>query len=61
MVTKEVIAMIDYQKMYLSLFDKTEQVINILIEAQKQCEEIYILSERSSDETQEKNSSDTDK
>lgn len=34
--------MADYEKMYYKLFDATEKAINILIEAQKACEEIYM-------------------
>lgn len=32
----------DYKKMYLTLFRATEQAINALIEAQRECEELYI-------------------
>ena len=32
----------DYKKMYLILFRATEQAINMLIEAQRECEELYI-------------------
>lgn len=32
----------DYQKMYLEMVNATERAINILIEAQRKCEEIYI-------------------
>lgn len=32
----------DYKKMYLILFRATEQAINMLIEAQQKCEELYI-------------------
>lgn len=32
----------DYKKMYLTLFRATEQAINTLIEAQRECEELYI-------------------
>lgn len=32
----------DYKKMYLKLFQATEQAINTLIEAQRECEELYI-------------------
>jgi len=34
--------MADYQKMYGILFRKMEEAINILIEAQRECEELYI-------------------
>ena len=32
----------DYKKMYLTLFRATEQAINTLIQAQRECEELYI-------------------
>ena len=32
----------DYKKRYLKLFQATEQAINTLIEAQRECEELYI-------------------
>lgn len=32
----------DYQKMYLEMARETERAINILIDAQRKCEEIYI-------------------
>lgn len=32
----------DYKEMYLTLFRATEQAINTLIEAQHECEELYI-------------------
>ena len=32
----------DYKKMYLTLFRATEQAINTLIQAQQECEELYI-------------------
>lgn len=31
----------DYKKMYFTLFHATEQAINTLIEAQRECEEMY--------------------
>ena len=34
--------MSDYKKMYLILFRATEEAINTLIEAQRECEELYI-------------------
>lgn len=40
----------DYKEMYLSLFRATEKAINILIEAQNKCEDMYIEAE---DEYQE--------
>ncbi len=32
----------DYKKMYLKIVQETERAINILINAQRECEEIYI-------------------
>lgn len=32
----------DWKEMYLTLFRETEKAINILIEAQRRCEEMYI-------------------
>lgn len=32
----------DYQQMYLEMARETERAINILIDAQRKCEEIYI-------------------
>ena len=34
----------DYKEMYLHLFRETERAKSILIDAQRQCEEIYINS-----------------
>ena len=34
--------MADYKNMYLQLFRATEKAINILIEAQQTCEEMYL-------------------
>ena len=44
----------DYKEMYLTLFRATEKAINCLIEAQKNCEEMYIgMDESQSDENEE--------
>ena len=32
----------DYKEMYFKLFSATEESINILIKAQKECEELYM-------------------
>lgn len=32
----------DYQKLYLKMFNATEKAIEILVNAQKECEEMYI-------------------
>lgn len=37
--------MTDYKEMYLTLMNAVEDAINILVEAQRKCEEIYISSE----------------
>lgn len=39
---KEVKSMPDWKEMYLTLFRETEKAINILIDAQHRCEEMYI-------------------
>ncbi len=35
----------DYQKMYLALFKASEEAINLLIEAQRECEELYMSAQ----------------
>lgn len=35
----------DYEKMYLTLFRATEETVNLLLAAQRECEELYISSE----------------
>lgn len=35
----------DYREMYLTLFRAVEQAVDILIEAQRTCEEIYLSQE----------------
>ncbi|MBQ6946940.1 MAG: hypothetical protein IJN42_02740 [Clostridia bacterium] len=37
--------MADYRQMYYIMMNATEQAINILIDAQRQCEELYINAE----------------
>ena len=37
--------MADYKQMYMKLMDATESAVDILIAAQRQCEEIYIETE----------------
>ena len=34
----------DYREMYHKLFRATEQAINLLIRAQRECEELYLQS-----------------
>ena len=41
--------MADYKQMYMKLMDATENAMDILIAAQRQCEEIYIETEGASD------------
>ena len=41
--------MADYKQMYMKLMDATESAMDILIAAQRQCEEIYIETEGASD------------
>ena len=45
--SKVVIVMPDYQKMYLTMFQASEEAINLLIKAQRECEELYIASPES--------------
>ena len=33
--------MIDYKELYLTMFRATEKAMNILAEAQRECEELY--------------------
>ncbi len=35
----------DYQQMYLTMMRATEKALNILIEAQQKCEEVYLSGE----------------
>ncbi len=32
----------DYKKMYLTMFRASEEAVNLLIEAQRECEEMYV-------------------
>ena len=48
--------MADYKQMYLTLPDATEKAISKLMEAQRACEELYILSARE-EETAKKHES----
>lgn len=34
----------DYQKMYLTMFRASEEAVNLLIKAQRECEELYMSS-----------------
>ena len=35
----------DYKKMYLRLFQASEDAINLLVEAQRECEEMFLADE----------------
>ena len=39
-----VVFMPDYQEMYLTLFRASEEAVSLLIKAQRECEELYLLS-----------------
>lgn len=39
----------DYKQMYLKLLDSVEKAINLLVDAQRDCEQIYV----DTDETKE--------
>ncbi len=41
--------MADYKKMYVTMVDAAEKAMELLIEAQRQCEELYIEAEEPSD------------
>ena len=41
--------MADYKKMYVTMVDAEEKAMELLIEAQRQCEELYIETEEPSD------------
>lgn len=43
----------DYKQMYLTLFNATEQAVNLLIRAQQECEELYVSSPEPESETPE--------
>ncbi len=34
----------DYKKMYLTMFRANEEAVNLLLQAQQECEELYISS-----------------
>lgn len=36
----------DYKEMYLTMVRETEKAINILIQAQQKCEELYLNTEK---------------
>ena len=35
----------DYKKMYLTLFQASEDAINLLVKAQRECEELYLSAQ----------------
>ena len=41
--------MANYKKMYVTMVDAAEKAMELLIEAQRQCEELYIETEEPSD------------
>lgn len=41
--------MADYKQMYLKLLNATENAMEMLIAAQRQCEELYIQTEEKAD------------
>ena len=41
--------MADYKKMYVTMVDAAEKAMELLIEAQRQCEELYIETDEPSD------------
>ena len=41
--------MADYKQMYLKLLNATENAMEMLIAAQRQCEELYIQTEEQTD------------
>lgn len=43
----------DYKQMYLTLFNATEEAVNLLIRAQRACEELYISSSEEEPESSE--------
>ena len=42
MVCRQVMEMIDYEEMYYKMVRASEQAINMLIQAQRECEELYL-------------------
>ena len=45
--------MADYKKMYVTMVDAAEKAMELLIKAQRQCEELYIETEEPSDREEE--------
>jgi len=43
-MTKELIQIPDYEKMYFALMAKVADAIDLLVEIQRKCEEMYISS-----------------
>ena len=39
----------NYKEMYLKMFRAVENAVNILIDAQRECEELYIKEEQNDD------------
>ena len=40
----------DYKEMYLTMIQASEEAINILIKAQRECEEIYLASQKAEED-----------
>lgn len=49
-VYRKVLVMPDYEKMYKQMVNAAEDALKILIEAQKNCEEIYVSEAESSEQ-----------
>lgn len=43
----------DYKEMYYTLFNAVEDAIHLLIQAQRECEELYIASSESEEAEEE--------
>lgn len=44
----------DYKEMYLKLFRASEEAVNLLIAAQRECEELYISGDDTEKEDKER-------
>lgn len=43
----------DYKEMYLTMCRASEKAIDLLVEAQQKCEEMYLSSEEEAEQTEE--------
>lgn len=57
-IMERVIKMPDYRKMYLEMIHETEKAIQILVNVQRQCEDIYINSPGFEAEPPQQNNTD---